>query len=237
MSTADDLDRLAALLRQHNKITDEIASLIRRPAERGHVGEWIASKVFGIRLADAATERGFDGVFAGGSLEGRRVNVRWYGFREDMLDLDPSGRAEFYLVMTGAKRAAVSSRDTSRPWVITAVFLFDFDAARLHEALRTGGKTLPKPGDENKTRSVAGEFWEAAEIHPTARSPLLVLTPEQHDLLGLFLQRWSDVMTAEPSGHPITLDWSGPYPLLDDVADPGPPRGRDPRASTSESPA
>ncbi len=173
-----DLRRLATLLRQHNTITDEIARLIGRPAERGHVGEYIASRIFRIRLAETATERGIDGIFAEGPLEGRTVNVRWQGRREEMLDLDTSERTEFYLVLVGAKRPATTSKGTSRPWTIQAVHLFD--ARRLHTALRGRGVAI------GEASSVAGQFWTESEVYPKLRNAALVLSQEQRDLLALF---------------------------------------------------
>ena len=44
------LRRLASLLESRNDIDEEIAHLIGRPAIRGHVGEWIAQEIFGVRL-------------------------------------------------------------------------------------------------------------------------------------------------------------------------------------------
>ncbi len=180
MSTMEqsDLRRLAALLRQHNTITDEIAQVVGRPAERGHVGEFIAARIFSITLADSATEKGVDGTFTEGPLAGRTVNVKWYGKQEGVLDLDPHSQPDYYLVLTGSARAAASSRGTSRPWVIAAVYLFD--RLRLEEDLRRRGIAI------GLAASVRQALWPGAEVYPEPRNAALVLSQEQRDLLALF---------------------------------------------------
>lgn len=60
----DDLDQLAKLLRQHNQIGHQIAGLIGRPALTGHLGEFIASRIFGIELERSANAAGSDGTSA-----------------------------------------------------------------------------------------------------------------------------------------------------------------------------
>jgi len=57
----DDLKRLGDLLRRYNKIGDAIAGVIGRPAERGHVGEYIAAQIFNIALERSARKRAHDG--------------------------------------------------------------------------------------------------------------------------------------------------------------------------------
>jgi len=42
-----DLRKLAELIRRRNAVGREIAALIGRPAQIGHLGEHIASQVFG----------------------------------------------------------------------------------------------------------------------------------------------------------------------------------------------
>lgn len=79
----DELIQLAALLKQHNAITNEIARLIGRPAEMGHVGEYLAAKLFAIDLSPSASTKSIDGYFADGSLAQRSVNIKWYGKKDD----------------------------------------------------------------------------------------------------------------------------------------------------------
>ena len=47
----EKLENLSQLIREKNKITHEISRLIGRPAEKWHVGEYIASNIFNIRAA------------------------------------------------------------------------------------------------------------------------------------------------------------------------------------------
>jgi len=112
---ADNLRRLADLLRRHNSIGDEIAGVIGRPAERGHVGEYIAAHIFGIALEGSARKRARDGRFTAGALAGHTVNVKWYGKQEGVLDLHARGAPDYYLALTGAAGSAASSRGKTRP--------------------------------------------------------------------------------------------------------------------------
>lgn len=177
------LKRLAELLRARNSIETEIASIIGRPAIPGHLGEYVASRVFGIRLADSAAMKRIDGWFENSPLAGRSVDVKCYGKQEGILDLPPDGHgaADFYLVITGPKSAAPSSRGATRPWVVSSVYLFE--SSELLPALRARGLKI------GVATSVAKAFWDAAEIYPEPRNSRLVMTPEQHSLLKLFGDR------------------------------------------------
>ena len=175
----DKLKELARLIRQRNEIAREIGALIGRPALVGHIGEWIAQEVFSMRLEDSAVQKGFDGRFCAGPLVGKTVNVKWYGKREGLLDVNPDGVPDLYLVMTGPKSPAGTSRGGSLPWVIADVFLFDGPA--LVERLRRRGVKL------GVATSVRGDEWEAARIYPVrASGALLDVTERQRRLLSLF---------------------------------------------------
>jgi hypothetical protein len=174
----DDLTRLAQLLKVRNDIDNVIASHIGRPAEWSHIGEYIASAVFGIVLHKAANYRTTDGVFLHGPQAGSSVNVKWYGALESLLDLSLTPLPDTYLVLTGPKRATGSLRGWSRPLVIHYVFLFD--AHDLHHALAARGERL------GTATGVAQPFWDAAEIYPQPRNPRLPLTAEQRGMLSLF---------------------------------------------------
>ena len=152
------LKRLASLLARRNAIDEKIADLIDHPAISGHVGEWIAQEIFRLRLAKSAVQKGFDGRFADGPLAGQTVNVKWYGKREGLLDINPAGVPDNYLVMTGPKAGAMTSRGQTRPWVITEVFLFDGPA--LVEQFRMQKRRL------GVAAYVRQHEWEAA---PSAR--------------------------------------------------------------------
>ena len=176
-----ELEQLASLLARRNAIDEQIAALIGRPAIRGHVGEWIAHEIFGVTLEESAVQKGFDGRFADGPLAGKTVNVKWYGKREGLLDINPDGVPDYYLVMTGPKAVAMTSRGQTRPWVITEVFLFD--APALVERLRRLGRRL------GVAASVRQHEWEAARVYPAAAPRArLTLTDAQREALKLFAE-------------------------------------------------
>jgi hypothetical protein len=174
----DDLRKLADLIRQRNDLEVEITRIIQRPAQVGHIGEFIAAKVFGIDLAYSATGKGSDGRFEEGPLKGRTVNVKWYAKRADVLDIEPRFVPDFYLVLTGPHESAVSSRGTTRPWLITSVFLFD--GPRLVDEIAKAGVKI------GIGASVRTHLWDAAELWPNQRNAVLLLTDEQRRMLSLF---------------------------------------------------
>ena len=174
----NELERLAALIREQNRISGEIAGIVRRPALAGHVGEFIATHVFDIRLAPSAVERSIDGTFASGGLGGRTVNVKWYGARENLLDITPGLLPHFYLVLSGPRSSAASSRGQVRPWCIESVHLFD--ARALVATLRNKGTKV------GTATSVTDDLWLAAELYPEARSETYRITDAQRAMLQLF---------------------------------------------------
>ncbi len=119
-----ELRLLSNMITERNTINKEISKLINRPALPRHIGEFIASKIFDINLATSATTKGIDGYFSKGSLKGRTVNIKLYGKREGILDISLGNLADYYLVLTGPKTQSTSSRGSSRPIVISNVFLF-----------------------------------------------------------------------------------------------------------------
>lgn len=167
----NDVRWVAGLVRERNRIDAALSACIRRPALQGHIGDWIASQIFGIELRQNAA-KAVDGVFA----DGRTVNIRWYPKRENLLDLRENG-PERHLVLTGPKAPAESSPGTARPMIIEAVYLFD--TAALITELRARGLKI------GTASSVRGQLWEDAEIYPR-HNPAFVLTEEQRELLALF---------------------------------------------------
>ncbi len=165
------MKRVAGLIQERNRIDAELSACIGRPALTGHLGDWIAAQVFGIELEESATTKGVDGRFA----DGRTVNVRWYLKQEGLLDLREEG-PDLYLVLTGPKAPAASSRGTVRPMVVDAVYLFDGPA--VVAGLRAGGRKI------DIASSVRAELWEAAEIYPR-HNPEFTVTDEQRELLAL----------------------------------------------------
>jgi hypothetical protein len=73
----EPIAHIAALPHERNSIDASIARVIGRPVTAGHLGEWIASQIFGIALEESAANQGFDGRFRSGALEGRTVNIKW----------------------------------------------------------------------------------------------------------------------------------------------------------------
>jgi len=174
----NSIRRVAELLRERNAIDTKIAQVTGRPVTAGHVGEWIASQIFDIQLAENAAAPGIDGWFRSGSLQGRSVNVKWYMKQEGLLDIPQSTDPDYYLVLTGPPALAGPSRDTTRPWRIESVYLFD--APRLRSEQEARGV---EPGIAS---SVTKEQWLAAEIYPSTRHQTLMVTPGQAVLLQQF---------------------------------------------------
>lgn len=178
VTNSPGLTQLAALIKTRNAIDREIAAVIDRPASIGHIGEFIASQVFGIALEESAVNKGHDGHFIDGPLAGKTVNVKFYGKWESMLDVNPDGIPDYYLVLTGPKAASMTSRGGTRPLVIESVFLFE--SGLLIETLRARGVKL------GAATSVAKHLWEAAEIYPTSRNGTLVLVNDQRAMMAQF---------------------------------------------------
>jgi hypothetical protein len=171
------LKKLAQLIKERNTLDNQIAEIIGYPAEKGHIGEFIASKIFNIIQNKSATQKGHDGIFSDGLLQGKTVNVKFYPKRESILDLQPKFPPDYYLVLAGPKSKAVSSRSTTRPWTIESVFLFD--AYKLHSFLQ--GKV--KLGIAT---SIKENLWKEAEIYPNQTNKVLFLSELQKNYLRLF---------------------------------------------------
>jgi hypothetical protein len=186
----NNLSLLIDLLREKNALDEKIAQLIGRPATTGHIGEYIAASIFGIILENSASNRGYDGRFLDGPLAGCTVNIKCYTKQEGILDLPkdadqtPEVLLNYYLVLTGAKSAAISSRGTHRPLVIETIFLFE--ALKLVRELTLRASKLGRKVNFGIATSIPKHFWEEAELYPTQRNQALVLTTEQKSLLALF---------------------------------------------------
>jgi len=173
-----ELARLAELIHTRNQINVDIATIIGRPALVQHIGEYIASTIFDIKLEYSAATKGIDGVFTEGRLKGKTVNIKLYGKQEGVLDISLDNLADYYLVLTGLRSHALSSRGSSRPLVITNVYLFEMHG--LVEILRRRGVKL------GIATSVIKLLWESAEIFPNQINDALKVTKEQRRLLTLF---------------------------------------------------
>jgi hypothetical protein len=173
-----ELELLSQLIHEQNRIGSRIAAIVGRPALPGHVGEFIASRIFDIALEQSATRRAIDGRFSSGPLVGRSVNVKWYGKREGILDIVSEDGPDFYLVFAGPPSAPLASRGQVRPWCVTSVHLF--------EAKLLLAKLLQAGVGIGVATSVRRDLWTDAEVYPNGRNGLLVVSPEQRAQLELF---------------------------------------------------
>ncbi len=174
----EGLERLAELIKNRNEIDAEIARIIGRPALPGHIGEWIASKIFKIELRQSASEKGIDGYFTEGPLKGCSVNIKFYPKRTNILDINPKYLPDYYLVLTGPQSPPASSRGTTTPLCITNVYLFK--AQELINKLKELGVRI------GIATSIRQCFWHEAEIYPNQNNRTILLSEEQKKLLELF---------------------------------------------------
>lgn len=178
MSMTDELKRLAAAIRRRNKTDRAIARIIGQPAEKGHIGEFIASRIFGIKLSESAAHKGADGRFRKGPLRNKSVNIKFYGKQDRLLDMCKDRQLNYYLVLAGPERPAGPSRRETRPLMIDAVYLFD--ATKLRRDLNKRGVKI------GAATYVAKKHWEAAKLYPEGPCSLLTLSVKQRGLLRLF---------------------------------------------------
>lgn len=178
MTGMDQMAHFAALIKERNIVAARIAGVLGRPALSGHFGEYVAAEIFDIDLHGQATAKGSDGRFASGPLTGKTVEIKYYPKNEGLLDMKVGSYPDYYLVLTGPRAPADSSRGKTRPWVIEAVYLFD--AANLASDLR--GRNV-KIGTAS---SVRRKLWDAAAVYPRSGNDTLALTKDQRGLLALF---------------------------------------------------
>ena len=174
----EELKKLAELIKTKTRVENEIALIIERPALIQHVGEHIASKIFDITLNPSVATESIDGCFNKPPLAGRSVNIKWYGKLERSLDINLTNPPDYYLVMTGPESPATSSKGANRPWVISYVFLFDWN--ELTTTLQSRGVKI------GVTTSLASYMWDNAKIYPIQRNNKLPLSKSQIELLSLF---------------------------------------------------
>lgn len=179
MDDNDDLRRLAELLDLRNANEREIAELIGRPGQPGHVGEFIAARIFDIDLEPSANKPGYDGRFGSGPLAQKSVDVKYYSKWEAMLDINIKHTPDYYLVLAGPKSAVASSKGSGRSWAVDSVFLFE--AKPLIDRLRERGVKI------GTATSVRSNEWETARIYPVgADKPPVTITKTQREQIGMF---------------------------------------------------
>ena len=95
-----------------------------------------------------------------------------------MLDIRLDALPDFFLVLTGPRPPAASSRGTTQPWTIESVYLLE--AAQLVAQLRERGVKI------GVATSVRRHVWDDAEVHPSPNNGRLRLTREQIAMIELF---------------------------------------------------
>lgn len=174
----NELETLANLLSMRNQIDGDISKIIKRPANSGHLGEFIASKIFCISLEYSATTKGIDGRFTQAPLFDKTVNIKFYGKQEGILDIALDNLADYYLVLTGPKSQPATSRGGTRPFTIEHVYLFEMQQV-VNELNNRGVKI-------GIATSIKKEFWDASELFPLNNNKQIILSDEQTRLLKLF---------------------------------------------------
>ena len=173
------LVRLAVLIKQKNTADEEISANTERPATLGQTAEYVAARIFAIRLDESTAGRGSDGEFVDGPLAGHTVNVRWYPLPTGTLELVTRETIpDYYLVLTGLEHGPISSRLSPRPGLISSVHLFA--AADLHASLRLRNLTA------GIRTTVTPAKWQAAEVYTEDANAELIVSTEQRRDLRLF---------------------------------------------------
>lgn len=174
----DELEKLAFFLQERNNIDVKISKLIQRPANQGHIGEFIASKIFEIDLMASANNKAIDGHFTSGPLSGRSVDIKFYGKQEGLLDIKGEVQPDYFLVLTGPRGSAISSKGKMRLCVIDHVYFFE--SKILMKEILTRRVKLGVATSLLKTQ------WENAEIYPEQNNNKLLVTEYQRSLLKMF---------------------------------------------------
>jgi hypothetical protein len=178
MEAGDRLSKLVELLRKRHSLDEEISKLIGRHADKGPIGEFIASEIFGIKLHESGSHKGSDGVFRSGKLTGRSVNVKMYTDGGYGLDIKEKAIPDYYLVLSGSTPSLSSTAGEHPSLIIESVYLFD--SSTLIPKLRRSGVKIGEP------TSVKKEDWESAEIYPRQRNLTIELAEKQRKQLDLF---------------------------------------------------
>ena len=180
-STVNDLKQLAELVACRNQLEKEISAILGQPAALGNLGEYVASRVFPIKLVKSTSHQAIDGFFSEGPLAPCSVTVKWYAMRDGTLDIIPGFLPDYYLVMAGPPPSATAALGLRpRPWKLNSVHLFD--AAELVDDLELRGVRV------GAASSVRRELWDASEIYPHSNNSRYTLCAQQCELLDLFNQ-------------------------------------------------
>ena len=157
-ASGNNLAELAELIGKRNEIEKRMSKIIDRPAEKGHIFEYIASQLFPIKLNESAAMGGDDGIFTDGDLNGKKVDIKYYAINEHSIDLNPKVDQDAYLlIFTGPYQPASSSKGKARPLSIDRIYLFNEKELcdQLVNSVKIGVAT-----------SVKSEYWNGKEIYP-----------------------------------------------------------------------
>ena len=171
------LEILSQLLKERNQIDKKIASLLGRPAEKGHIGEFIAEKVLGIKLNTSGSAPGFDGVFEYGPLVGQKVNIKFLKHDKN-IDLNKKHSPDYYLVLVSPQ--IKGAYGTLLPICIEGIFLFNANELIYELKSRTPTKEI------GTATRIPEDLWCKAEIYPNKNNNILKLTDKQRNLLVYF---------------------------------------------------
>ena len=106
------------------------------------------------------------------------MNIKKYSKDHGLLDVRLDALPDFFLVLTGARVPAASSRGTIQPWTIETIYLLE--AAPLVAQLSERGVKI------GVATSIRRHVWDDAEICPSPNNGTLRLTPEQISMIELF---------------------------------------------------
>lgn len=172
--TKDDLIRLAEIIRSRNDTESRIAEIIKKRGDKGSVGEYIASRIFGIDLAKSGRQKGYDGIFKSKPLTGSSVDVKFYPKQQWSIDINPKAWPDYFLILAGPER--IDSK--AHLWLIKSVYLFD--ARKLKKKLEQRSVKI------GRATSVIQDLWHDAEIYPNTVSRFVTVTKEQRRMISLF---------------------------------------------------
>ncbi len=167
-----ELVKLSELIKLRNKVEIEAAEILEKPLLIGNVGDYIASEVFDIELHKDKKKKACDGYFRSGLLKGKSVNIKFYGRRGRLLDINQEALPDYYLVMMGEP-----TKLSRCPWNIESVHLFR--AEEIEEELKARVKL-------GTATSVRQRYWEKAIIYPHNNSEAYKISVEQFEMLELF---------------------------------------------------
>jgi hypothetical protein len=169
--------RLSELLRERNATDAAIGQITSGSVADRHVAHWVASQIFDIQPEAPGPASELTGRFQSSALEGHTVSVQWHRLQRGLLDTAETTTFEYYLVLAGPPPLTPPTY-TRQPLSVDSVYLFH--ARQLHAEQNARGV---RPG---LSSIVTATQWRAAEIYPSARNTVLLVTPVQAAQLQLF---------------------------------------------------